>query len=165
MYDPPMLRASFLGFAAIAALAACAADSSVSQEDADTIWRLSNDILHEFHAVEILESEGPIDESSSYACPDGGTIDMTVVFRDGDEPADSAESVADLLHTFDDCTMEGITVDGPFDYFDIEACSEGGFDFEIEGEVDVTGDIEATCPISGAERCVTLSGTVCDRDV
>jgi hypothetical protein len=114
----------------------------VEAEDAEPLFLILFDALHEFH----------LDASFGQECADGGRIEMQVE-ANGDS--------RDLLHQFEGCAMDDYLFNGSLDYLRAGPCEGGGFSIDIVGELEIDGAHGGTCSFDLRERCRTLAGTAC----
>lgn len=122
----------------------------VAAEDAEPLFLILFDALHEFHVDASVDGELP--DEFGQACADGGRIEMQI---------ETNEDSRDLLHQFEGCAMEEYVFEGTLDYLRAGPCEGGGFSIDIVGELEIDGAHAGTCSFDLRERCRTLEGTAC----
>ena len=140
-------------------LASCADDPQQSSSDALTVFENTNEALHAMHVDYFDIPEGERPEEFIVDCEGGGRVVMTV------PPPESEGAPFDLLHEMEDCSLDGVVMNGPVDYLriDFNACDRG-ISLDIVGELSLSGDMEGSCTLDVAERCGGFSGSRCGND-
>ena len=140
-------------------LSACSDDGpDLSVEEASRIWTTGHDQLHETHLATTL-ADTVLQQSYSYPCPDGGTIEMELTFRATEQIRANLEN---LIHVYVDCQRDGLTFNGEMNYLNVSICADNRPSFQVAGELSVSGAIVASrCAVEGDEVCGALSGSVC----
>lgn len=138
--------------ALLAGLVGACSDSDHGPE----IFDVSTGLIHDLHLDAYDLAAWP--ESMVWDCPGGGQIEMRTHLGPDD-------SITDLEHEFMSCIGDGLTLSGALDYLRIELC-EDGFSIDIEGELEVSGDVEMVCQVDVDEACGGVySGTACGDSI
>ena len=68
----------------------------------------------------------------------------------------------DLDHEFKLCALEDVSIEGNIDYKDIVSCEDGGFEFDIVGQIETI--TTGLCEIDARENCDgTYQGFFCGK--
>ncbi len=146
------------GLALAALLAACGGDdgeSDFTAEESQDVYATAQGQLTALHTESDLMGSMP--ESYDYDCPEGGGIAMAVTYEGG--------LITHIDHDFDGCGAGGLVLSGNMDYTDgdYELCD--GAAYNVEGDLEVTGDLMGACTMDLRVECEELSGSTCGHEL
>ncbi len=154
----PQFRVALLTTLTLA-LVGCGAESQLSSSVSKTLFDDANAELHRIHLDAFELEDWPA--STTYECTDGGTIEMSTLFK----PDGSFEH---LGHIFVDCKLGDLTLSGNLDYLNIsrpDCNGVQGLAYDIDGDLEITGTEQGDCSIRAQESCGDYSGSACGYDL
>lgn len=123
-------------------------DDTLTGSDSREAFALGNNLIHEVHVVSFLRDRAPAPFDYTYECEEGGQVLMTNTASEFNRT-----DPVDMFHEVRDCGWNGSVMDGQLDFLNVLECPGNGFEFDIQGTLTFTGEIEGTCVFDSREQC------------